>query len=44
MTIFRFESDGKQAAIHAPDGISNLNYNTGTAGHLMGDWHWFCED
>jgi hypothetical protein len=44
MANFRFVSDGEQAFVHAPDGISNLSYNSGTAGHLMGDWYWFCED
>lgn len=44
MTAFRFESDGEQVFIHGLNGISNLNYKTGTAGHRMGDWYWFCED
>ena len=42
--VFRFKSDGEQAFIHSPDGIDNLRYNSGNKGHLVGDWHWMCED
>lgn len=42
--IFRFKSDHEQAFIHSPEGIENLSYNSGTKGHLIGDWYWMCED
>ncbi|MDF1741591.1 MAG: hypothetical protein P1U86_20680 [Verrucomicrobiales bacterium] len=42
--IFRFKKDREQAFIHSPQGIENLSYNSGTKGHLVGDWYWMCED
>lgn len=32
------------AFVHAPGGIDDLCYNTGSAGHLIGSWYWKVDD
>lgn len=38
------QNDTESAFVHAPGGIEGLCYNSGSTGHLWGDWYWVTED
>jgi hypothetical protein len=42
--LFILADDAESAFIYSPGGIQDLCYNSGAAGHLMGDWYWMKED
>lgn len=43
--ILLFLADDHECAfIYSPEGIDNLAYNSGAAGHLFGPWYWMAED
>jgi len=37
-------SDPEAGFVHSPDGVDDLCFNSGTTGHLAGDWYWMAED
>ena len=44
MLIFVLADDVESGFIYSPNGIGDLRYNAGSAGHLMGNWYWMAED
>lgn len=42
--FFHFPSREEAAIIYSPSGIEDLCYNSGSKGHLLGDWYWMAED
>jgi hypothetical protein len=42
--LFVFANDWESAFVYSPGGIANLAYNSGSAGHLFGNWYWMKED
>ncbi|MGI9242170.1 MAG: hypothetical protein ACR2RV_15330 [Verrucomicrobiales bacterium] len=42
--FFRFRNDSESAFIYSENGIKNLCYNSGSKGHLVGNWYWMKED
>lgn len=41
---FTLANDAEAAFVYSPSGIDDLCYNSGTKGHLSGDWYWIAED
>src|SRR5262249_33648527 len=42
--IFILADDHEAGFIYSLNGIDDLNYNSGSAGHLFGNWYWMKED
>ena len=42
--FFEFLNDSEAAIIHSTSGIDDLCYNSGSKGHLFGNWYWMKED
>lgn len=42
--FFLFQNDSESAIIYSESGIENLCYNSGSKGHLFGNWYWMKED
>lgn len=42
--FFQFLDDSEAAIIHSESGIDDLCYNSGSKGHLFGNWYWMKED
>ena len=42
--VFVLANDSEAAFIFSPSGIDNLAYNSGSKGHVFGDWYWMKED
>lgn len=42
--FFVLADDRGTGFIYSHNGIENLRYNAGNAGHLMGKWYWMAED
>ena len=42
--LFILADDAESAFIYSPGGIQDLCYNSGSSGHLTGDWYWMKED
>lgn len=42
--FFQFLDDGEAAIIYSESGIDDLCYNSGSKGHLFGNWYWMKED
>lgn len=42
--FFLFSDDSEAAIIYSKSGIDDLCYNSGSKGHLMGNWYWMKED
>lgn len=42
--FFQFRDDGEAAIIYSENGIDDLCYNSGSKGHLLGNWYWMKED
>ena len=42
--FFQFLHDGEAAIIYSESGIDELCYNSGSKGHLFGNWYWMKED
>ena len=41
---FRLSNDSESGFVYSTDGIEDLCYNSGSKGHLSGNWYWFSED
>jgi len=41
---FEFLDDAESAIIYSESGIDDLCYNSGSKGHLFGNWYWMKED
>ncbi len=41
---FRLASDSEAGFVYSPNGVDDLCYNSGTTGHLSGNWYWMVED
>ena len=41
---FQFRDDSESAIIYSESGIDDLCYNSGSKGHLAGNWYWMKED
>ena len=41
---FELATDKESAFIYSPSGIDDLCYNSGSKGHLSGNWYWMAED
>jgi hypothetical protein len=41
---FELANDSESAFIYSANGIDDLCYNSGTKGHLFGNWYWRTED
>ena len=41
---FTLANDSEAAFVYSPSGIDALCYNSGSKGHLSGDWYWMAED
>jgi len=41
---FTHANDGEAAFVYSTNGIDDLCYNSGTKGHLSGNWYWIKED
>lgn len=41
---FNLASDPESAFIYSTSGIDDLCYNSGSKGHLTGNWYWMTED
>ena len=44
LLVFILADDHESGFIYGPGGIDDLRYNTGSKGHLFGDWYWMKED
>ena len=42
--FFQFLDDGEAAIIYSESGIDDLCYNSGSKGHLFGNWYWMKQD
>lgn len=42
--FFQFLDDSEAAIIYSESGIVDLCYNSGSKGHLFGNWYWMKED
>jgi len=42
--FFQFRDDSEAAIIYSENGVSELCYNSGSKGHLFGNWYWMKED
>jgi len=42
--FFQFLDDAEAAIIYSESGIEDLCYNSGSKGHLFGNWYWMKED
>jgi hypothetical protein len=42
--LFILADDSEAGFIYSPGGISDLCYNSGNSGHLMGPWYWMKAD
>lgn len=41
---FALANDSEAAFVYSPSGIDDLCYNSGSKGHLAGNWYWMAED
>jgi hypothetical protein len=41
---FILADDQESGFVYSPGGIEDLCYNSGTKGHVIGDWYWMAED
>ena len=41
---FRLSNDKEAGFVYSESGIDNLCYNSGSKGHLSGNWYWMAED
>ena len=41
---FTLSNDSEAGFVYSPSGIEDLCYNSGSKGHLSGNWYWMAED
>jgi hypothetical protein len=41
---FLLAADQESGFVYSPGGVERLCYNSGTTGHVIGNWYWMAED